>query len=579
MDREIGDTGTTFDGSWLEDVFDSLDEGILVCDGEGRILAANPSAQRILGLDLERARGRDIRELPWRAVHPDGSPMTIDEHPILETLETRTPVVRMLGGFLRRPGDEPRWLRVNTRLVASENNGRNPDVVASFSDVSEHLRTERRLQERIAFDDLIMRISARFMASDPADADALIEQALAEIGVLAGVDRAYVFLFRGDRSRADSTHEWAATGVSEEKANLEVLPVDGFHWLMERLQRREVIHLPRVDDLPAEATTEREEFARAGIRSILIVPMTLQGGLAGFIGFVADRDEKRWNPAEIGALQLATGIFASALSRLRAHRALQLVTAELRRHTLDLEKANRDLREEGDMKSEFVAMTSHELRAPLTTILGFTESLRERGDHLTAEQHDRFLEGIDRQSRRLFRLVDDLMVASRLDTGSLGAVPEDVRMKRVVTEAIETLGSGGTVTVDVPEDLMAHVDPDHARRIVVNLVRNAQKYGNPPITVSARTDGDQIELAVSDEGPGVSPDFEERLFQKFERADVRQSREQGGTGLGLAIVRGLAEVNGGSVAYSPLRPEVPWRGPDHDGELRGARFAVRLPKA
>ena len=579
MDRDVGETRTTFEGSWLEAVFDSLDEAILVCDGQGRILAANPSAQRILGLDLERARGRHIRELPWHAVHPDGAPMTIDEHPILQTLETRTPVVRMLAGFLRRPGDEPRWLRVDTRLVVSEDNGRSPDVVASFSEVSERLRTERRLQERIALDDLIMRISARFMASDPTDADALIEQALAEIGALAAVDRAYVFLFRGDRSRADNTHEWTAPGVSEEKANLQDLPVASFHWLMERLQRREVIHLPRIDDLPAEATPEREEFAREGIRSILIVPMMLQGGLAGFAGFDAVRDEKRWNQAEIGALQLVTGIFASALSRLRAHRALQQVTAELRRHTLDLEKANRDLREEGDMKSEIVAMTSHELRAPLTTILGFTESLRERGDHLSAEQHDLFLEGIDRQARRLFRLVDDLMVASRLDTGSLGAVPEDVQVRRFVIEAIETLGNGGTVTIDVPDDLEAHVDPDHGRRIVVNLVRNAQKYGNPPITVSARPDGEEIELAVSDEGPGVSPDFEERLFQKFERADVRQSREQGGTGLGLAIVRGLAEVNRGSVAYAPLRPDVPWRGPDHDGELRGARFSVRLPKA
>ncbi|MBW3562984.1 MAG: GAF domain-containing protein [Actinobacteria bacterium] len=569
---------STLESSWLEAVLDSLAEGVLVCDGEGHVRAANPSAERILGLDIERARGRDLRELPWDAVRADGSPVPIDEHPVLLTIETGEPLTHVHVGFLRRPGDQPRWLRVETRLVPTGDAGP-PDVVASFSDISEHRRTEETLQERIAFDDVIMRMTARFVAIRPEDTDAEIERTLAEMGTMAGVDRAYVFLFR-DGDRADNTHEWVARGVSEESPNLQDLPTDRFPWLMGRLEDREVVHVPRVADLPDHAAAERDEFDREGIRSVLLVPMVRQDQLIGFAGFDAVRDEKRWNRTEIWALRLVAGIFTNALSRVRAHRALELVAAELRHHTEELERVNEQLREAGVMKSEFVAMTSHELRTPLTSILGFTESLRVRRDRLTEQQRDRFVEGIDRQAKRLFRLVDDLMVASRLDAGSLGAAPEEVAVRRFVDEALETL-SDPEVVVDVPDELRARVDPDHGRRMVVNLVRNAQKYGRPPITVAATgEDGDDVVVSVTDEGPGVDPGFEDQLFQKFSRADVQASREQGGTGLGLAIVRGLAEVNGGRVSYVPVRPEVEWRGPNDDRErLRGARFSVRLPSA
>lgn len=568
----------TLDGPWLEAVLDSLDEGILVCDGEGRLLGANPSAERILGLDIERARGRHLRELPWMAVRPDGSPLPIDEHPVLKTIETGEPITHMHGRYLRRPGDQPQWLRVNTRLLPTEDDVGPPDVVASFSDISEHLRTEQALQERIAFDDVIMRMTAHFVAIEPEDTDAEIERALAEIGTTAGVDRAYVFLFR-DGDRADSTHEWVAQDISEESPNLQDLPIDRCQWLMRRLEDREVVHLPRLADLPPDAAAERAEFERQGIRSIILVPMLLQDRLIGFAGFDAVRDERRWNHTEIWALRLVAGIFTNALSRVRTHRALELAAAQLLHHTEELERVNEELREAGVMKSDFVAMTSHELRTPLTSILGFTESLRAQRDRLTDEQRDRFIEGIDRQAKRLFRLVDDLMVAARLDAGSLGSASEDIEVRRFVDEALETLAYPDVV-LDVPDELRARVDPDHGRRMVVNLVRNAQKYGRPPITVAATVEDRDVVVSVSDEGPGVDPDFEDQLFQKFSRADVQASREQGGTGLGLAIVRGLAEVNGGRVSYTPVRPEVEWRGPDDDREqLRGARFIVRLPPA
>lgn len=567
-----------FDGPWLEAVLGSLDEGILVCDGEGRILAANPSAERILALDIERARGRHLRELPWNAVRPDGTPMPIDEHPVLRSIETGEPITHMHGGYLRRPGDQPQWLRVNTRLVPDEDDAGPPNVVASFSDISEHRRTEEALQERIAFDDVIMRITARFVAIEPEATDAEIERALAEIGTTMGVDRAYVFLFRGG-DRADNTHEWVARDISEESPNLQDVPTDRFQWLMDQLEDREVVHVPRLADLPVDAAAEREEFEREGIRSIILVPMVLQDRLIGFAGFDAVRDEKRWNRTEIWALRLVAGIFTSALSRVRTHRALELATAQLLHHTEELERVNEELREAGVMKSDFVAMTSHELRTPLTSILGFTESLRVQRDRLSDEQRDRFVEGIDRQAKRLFRLVDDLMVASRLDAGSLGAAPENVEVRRFVDEALETL-SYPEVEVDVPDELRVRVDPDHGRRMIVNLVRNAQKYGRPPITVGATVEDGDVVVSVTDEGPGVDPDFEDQLFQKFSRADVQASREHGGTGLGLAIVRGLAEVNGGRVSYAPVRPGVEWRGPDDDREQRrGARFSVRLPPA
>jgi two-component system OmpR family sensor kinase len=244
--------------------------------------------------------------------------------------------------------------------------------------------------------------------------------------------------------------------------------------------------------------------------------------------------------------------------------------AELAR-TLDemlmaLESARSETSAALDRQRQFVADASHELRTPLTSVLANLELLTEVLDGELGESAQSAL----RSSQRMRRLVADLLLLARADAPR-SAPREPVDVGRVVVEAAAELGP-----VTAQHRLSVGVDAgagplcvdgirDELHRLVVNLMENAVKH-TPPGTVikaTAGREGDDVVLAVEDEGPGVAPEVRDRLFERF----VRGSGDRGGSfGLGLSIVRAVAETHGGSVTLE-----------DPPAGTTGARFVVRLP--
>ena len=224
------------------------------------------------------------------------------------------------------------------------------------------------------------------------------------------------------------------------------------------------------------------------------------------------------------------------------------------------------------MKSDFVSMASHELRTPLTSILGFASTLRSYWDSTADDDKQSYVEVIDRQARRLSRLVNDLLAISRIEAGKVEAHPATIDLLDVVETAVATLGLPPD-QLEVVSDLRGgrpdvRADADHVEQIVLNYLSNAVKYGALPIQIRI-DDGDHegfVALRVCDAGEGVPETFRSRLFEKFSQASTGSARRSSGTGLGLSIVKGLAEANGGDAWYE-------------DNEPRGAVFGVRLPRA
>ena len=202
------------------------------------------------------------------------------------------------------------------------------------------------------------------------------------------------------------------------------------------------------------------------------------------------------------------------------------------------------------LRKEFVARVSHELRTPLTAILGVTQTLQRRGESLDAEQRAQFVTVAERQSRRLQRLVDDLLWSARIDANVPTAAPQPIGLPTCLDHVAATLSDllPNGFEVDVAD---AHVraDPDHLEQILTNLLVNAVRYGAPPIAVRAVTRRGTVFLEVSDHGPGVPESFEAELFTSFSQASIGDRREAQGLGLGLSIVASLTAANAGQVRY------------------------------
>jgi two-component system OmpR family sensor kinase len=212
---------------------------------------------------------------------------------------------------------------------------------------------------------------------------------------------------------------------------------------------------------------------------------------------------------------------------------------------------------------EFVADASHELRTPLTSILANLELLEPE---LEGERRE-MAESALRSSRRMRRLVADLLLLARADAGrEVPAVPVDLSaVAREATAEAGALSSDHPLSLDLPGRVTVNGVADDLHRLAANLVENALLHTPPgtPVTVSVRRDGDSAVLEVSDRGPGVPEEQRERVFERF-ASGAGDGAPGRGSGLGLAIVKAVADTHGGRVELSSA-----------DGG--GARFVVRLP--
>jgi len=249
-----------------------------------------------------------------RLVHPDDIERAMAE--IQVHLDGLTPFYTLEHRLLHKDGTY-RWILARG-VSLRDANGQPYRMAGSHTDITEHKQVERALQERLAFEKLITSISTEFINFGPDEIDSGIQHALEAIGRFADVDRSYVFLFSGDGTTMDNTHEWCADGIESHIARLQGIPTSSFPYFTERMERLEVLYVPCVADLPPEANAEKEEFQREGIQSIICVPMVYGGVTVGFVGFDSVRRERIWIEDTVALLRMVSEIIANALEHKRS---------------------------------------------------------------------------------------------------------------------------------------------------------------------------------------------------------------------------------------------------------------------
>ncbi len=292
-----------------------------------------------------------------------------------------------------------------------------------------------------------------------------------------------------------------------------------------------------------------EDFLRAaGIRSAIVAPLVIDGAAAGAIRFMAGSDRRFGEDDRVIAEDVA-------------HRAaLAIDNARLRA----------EVAASGHSRDLFLAMLSHEMKTPLTSILGWTRMLRADGpgSELFAEA----LEAIEQSANVQQRLIDDLLDVSRIITGKLHLELSRVDIPALLAGAVETLEPRAKenrqhIRRAPAEPVAVYGDETRLRQVLWNLLTNAMKFtpGGGLIEVTTTVDADCVTIAVRDTGRGIRPEVLPHVFDRFHQATVADRAKHGGLGLGLAIVRNIVEMHGGQVEASSA------------GEGKGATFSVRLP--
>jgi signal transduction histidine kinase len=378
---------------------------------------------------------------------------------------------------------------------------------------------------------------ARALAGGEFRARAVLDRACAAVAEGFGFERVGIVRFVAESS---TLIPFAAHGLTRDELGAlpTALPIGRFSAFQTALATGRATFVEH----PAAERAVPEEIIRGfGIGSFVIVPLVSDARCFGFLTCDERGGSFQLDEAELDLLTTFGTLIAAFLERAIAH-------SELRRLN--------------ELKSQFAALASHELRTPVAAVYGAIRTLDEREGTLSTEQRVELRAVLSHQAQRLFELVENLLDLSRLEADSLRIVPTEVDVRERLAELIRaTCDRPDEVVLDVDPELRVVVDQQALDRIVSNLLVNAARHGAPPIRVSAGTAGRQLVITIEDRGSGIEPEFASTIFERFTRGSTSSSE---GAGLGLAIARSYARAHGGTISYAPVKPH-------------GASFSLTLP--
>jgi signal transduction histidine kinase len=309
------------------------------------------------------------------------------------------------------------------------------------------------------------------------------------------------------------------------------------------------------EDMTERRFNEEDEFMTLGLRSRVLVPLLTGPETIGAISVVR-RDPQAFSPDEIELLSLLGRLAGSAVQNIRAYEAQRTTAEELRRLSA--------------LRADFVSLVSHELRSPMASVIGSARTLQLRWRELTPEQRESFLALIAHETSRLADLIGDVLDTSRIEAGTFSYSFEDVDLGELVRDsaaAAQQSQDEVSVRAVLREPLPpVRGDRDRLRQVLINLIDNAVKYSKPgeEVLVEAQSSNGRVVIDVRDRGPGILPQHQQVIFEKFGRIQTGETAKPG-TGLGLFIARSIAEAHGGSL------------GVRSHPEQEGATFTLSLP--
>lgn len=501
-------------------ILDSANDAFVAIDDRGTIIEWNRAAELTFGWSAEEAVGRPLAET---IVPPSYRPRHLEGlNRFLATGEQRVLFQRLELSALHRDGHE---FPVELTIWPTRTGDDRWRFNAFLRDISER----RRLEAHAA---VVHHVAAT--ANAAVSAEEAVRDACHEVLGLTGWDLAHAYLV-GARDHLEPSGWWE--------------PADAGFERFRDLTARTTLDIG--EGLPGRVAASKRPHWIQDIGSDSNFPRVRAAATSGLVTAHAF-------PVLIGGRVVAVLEFFSAQSH-RADEDLLALMADVGLHLGRMFE-----RQEADeWRARMISTVAHELRTPLVTMTGTAALLEGSWADMPEDQRLDLLGSIERQGERLQRLVTDLLTLARLDDRRVVVEATSVPVAQLVRQAVADFDVD-SVEISVPETITVLADPDHVLAILGNLLSNAAKYGEPPISVSGEVEGGDVTVRVSDRGTGVDADFVPHLFEEFSRA--ASATGHGGSGLGLSITHRMVRANEGTIRYEPNEPH-------------GACFVVTLPRA
>jgi PAS domain S-box-containing protein len=525
----------------LAKVVESSDDAIVSKDLNSTITSWNPGAQRIFGYTPEEAIGKSIRMII--PAH-----LQSEEDMVLARIRAGQKVDHYETLRQRKDG-----AMIAVSLTVSPIRDDSGNIIGASKiarDVTERTRLEAAAREHASNTQKLSDVGA--VVASTLDREAIVQKVTDTATELTHAEFGAFFYNVRDQRTGDAYMLYALSGAPHEAFSSFPHP------------RATAVFGPtfrgegaiRLDDVMADPRYGQSAPyygmppGHLPVRSYLAVPVKgLDGQVIGGLFF---------GHSQVGKFT-------------EQHEQLAVGTASWASVALENARLYAEARDANQMKDDFLAVLSRELRTPLNAILGYSRLLR--GGMLNGEQFERAIETVERNSRWLTQIVEDVLDVSRIVSGKIRLDVQAVDLTTVIDNAVATIQPAADAKnirlQSLIDTRVAPVsgDPDRLQQVIWNLLSNAVKFTPKGGRVQLRVErvNSHVEIVVSDTGAGIRKDFLPYVFERFRQGDSGPTRKTGGLGLGLAIVRHIVEMHGGNVLAESA------------GENQGSTFTVRLP--
>jgi PAS domain S-box-containing protein len=507
--------------------------GIQGADGDQRgvWLLINDAFSQITGYKRSEVLGRTTSELKLYA--------NLQEQEEAVNLFLEQGYVREYKFELRRKSGERRHglLWSEATPVGDESN-----VLVVIQDITAQQKAERDRHTLIEFQQLVAMLSARFINLSTVKIEEEITYALKIIAEYAQADAGSVWMFSEDKSTGSKAFGWPNP---EKKQRNQNVSLSDYAWMFDQLLTGKMISISSKADYPLEDVGLL--FDAFDLSAILAIPLITEGDVIGTLSIYMRKVEKRWSNELESLLKIIGDIIVNALERKRQEESIHQLNEELElrviQRTQQLEAANKEL-------EAFAYSVSHDLRAPLRAIDGFSLALIEDYNDQLGGDAQNYLERVRTASQRMGQLIDDLLKLSRVTRSEMDH--NDVDLSALFSEIIAELQETEPkqeVEIIIQPDLVALGDKHLLRIMLTNLCTNAWKFTRKKEQVQIEFGCLEAEetptFFIRDNGAGFDMTYADKLFGTFQR--LHTIRDFEGTGIGLATVKRIIQRHGGRV--------------------------------
>jgi diguanylate cyclase (GGDEF)-like protein/PAS domain S-box-containing protein len=295
----------------LSTTLQSIGDGVIVTDANGKITRLNPQAEKLTGWTTEEALGRALHEVFHIVNIRTGEPVANPVYRVIETGKTQD----LANDTILIARDGRKYHIADSAAPILDDENKMYGVIMVFSDVTKRKNAEESIKYQLRFEKLIADISNTFASQPSEHFDQSINHALELVGEFFQVDRSYVFQFSDDGKQMNNTYEWCANKSEMQKDQLQDIQIYMFPWWRQKIINKKIVYIPDVDSLPPEAEAEKIEFKSQSIQSLLSIPMTKNGTVFGFLGLDAVREKKTWTENQIMLLTVVADLILNAYTR------------------------------------------------------------------------------------------------------------------------------------------------------------------------------------------------------------------------------------------------------------------------